>query len=257
MGITWLASFPKSGNTWVRFLLYAYLFGDIRTSGDINRRIPAIHRDPNVTPPTDETLLVKTHFFLSDQHPQLHLTDRAVYICRHPKDILLSGLNYHRMTGAFPDKASDEQYAKLFIAHGSDQLWLKQGFGTWDQHATSWTTTDKFPVHITTYEKLKADTEAELATILTFIGHEPNESKVAAAVKAANFDQLRALEVREKATGEKDKLFPGQATRTKSPRFFMNKGKTGQSLESIALGLDAIFESRFADALKRHGYSDQ
>jgi Sulfotransferase domain len=254
VGITWLASFPKSGNTWVRFLLYAYLFGDISTSGDINRRIPAIHRDPKVTPGGDKTLFVKTHFVLSDKHPQLGLTDRAVYILRHPKDILLSGLNYHRMTGAFPDKATDEHYAKVFISRGSDPLWLGQGFGTWDEHATSWTTTERFPVHVTTYEKLKTDTGGELAKILAFVGQEPDDERVAAAVRASEFDKLRALEVREKTKGEKDKLFPGAVKRSKAPRFFMNKGKSGQSLEKIAPGLDAIFDKRFADAMTRHGY---
>ncbi len=254
MGITWLASFPKSGNTWVRFLLYAYLFGDIRTSGDINRKIPAIHRNPKAAPDGDKTLFVKTHFVLSDKHPQLGLTDRAVYILRHPRDILLSGLNYHRMTGAFPDKATDEHYAKVFISRGSDPLWLGQGFGTWDEHATSWTATERFPVHVTTYEKLKADTGGELTKILSFVGEEPDDERVAAAVSAADFDKLRALEVREKTKGEKDKLFPGAVKRSKAPRFFMNKGKSGQSLDKIAPGLDAIFDRQFADAMARHGY---
>ena len=43
MSIIWLASYPKSGNTWLRFLLYNYLFGEVRRSGDIARRIPDIH----------------------------------------------------------------------------------------------------------------------------------------------------------------------------------------------------------------------
>lgn len=254
MGITWLASFPKSGNTWVRFLLYAYLYGDIRTSGDINRRIPAIHRNPRIQPEGDESLLVKTHFVLSDKHPQLGLTERAVYIKRHPKDILLSGLNYHRMTGAFPDQATDEQYAKVFVARGSDPLWIGQGFGTWDEHVSSWTATDRFPVLVTTYEHLKQDPETELGNILRFIGHDPDPERVAAAVRAAHFDQLRALEVREKTSGEKDKLFPGVVKRTKAPRFFMNKGKTGQTLESIGSGLDELFDRGLGEAMRRHGY---
>lgn len=255
MGIVWLASFPKSGNTWVRFLLYAYLFGDLETSGDINRRIPAIHRDPQVTPPPGERLFVKTHFVLTDKHPQLDLTEKAIYIKRHPKDILLSGLNYHRMTGALPEKTTDQQYAQTFIARGSDPIWLQQGFGTWDQHVQSWTNTARFPVHVTTYEQLKSDTAAQLADILAFVGVEPDPDRVSAAVKAADFDQLRALEVREKASGEKDKLFPGQVKVSKAPRFFMNKGKTGQTLTAIGPQFDALFNQHFGDAMKRHGYA--
>lgn len=254
MGITWLASFPKSGNTWLRFLLYAYLFGPVETSGDINRRIPAIHRDPHVTPEPGRQLFVKTHFVLTDKHPQLALTERAVYIKRHPKDILLSGLNYHRMTGAFPDKATDQLYAQTFISRGGDPIWIQQGFGVWDQHIRSWTESDKFPVYVSTYERLKSDTPAELEAILRFVNIEPVADRIAAAVKAADFDQLRALEVREKTSGEKDKLFPGQVKASKAPRFFMNKGKTGQSLASIGPEFDQLFDQRFAEAMKRHGY---
>lgn len=255
MGIIWLASFPKSGNTWLRFLLHAYLFGPVETSGDVNRRIPAIHRDPHVTPPPGERLFVKTHFVLTDKHPQLSLTERAIYIKRHPKDILLSGLNYHRMTGAFPDKATDQVYAQTFIARGGDPLWIQQGFGTWDQHLQSWTTSTRFPIHFTTYERLKADAAAELTDILRFVHIDPDPDRVTAAVKAADFDQLRALEVREKTSGEKDKLFPGQVKASKAPRFFMNKGKTGQSLASIGPDFDRLFDQRFADAMRRHGYA--
>lgn len=255
MGITWLASYPKSGNTWLRFLLYAYLFGDIRTSGDINRKIPGIHRQPTAKPDEGESLFIKTHFLLGERHPHLPLTERAVYIKRHPKDILLSGLNYHRMTGALPENQTDEQYARIFIARGADPIWIAHGFGTWDQHLTSWTTTDRFPVHVTTYERLKSDAAGELAQVLRFIGHEPDDARIEAAVKAAHFDQLRALEIREKTSGEQDKLFPGVVKRTKAPRFFMNKGRSGQSLDSIAPGLDALFERGFADAMRRHGYA--
>jgi len=255
MGITWLASFPKSGNTWVRFLLYNYLFGSIKTSGDINRRIPAIHRESRINTDGQQTVFVKTHFVLTDRHPLLDKTDRAIYIKRHPKDILLSGLNYHRMTGAFPEKATDQQYAQMFISRGADPIWIQQGFGTWDEHLTSWTQTDRFPVHITTYERLKHDTAAELEAMLRFSGFDPDPERVAQAVKASEFDQLRALEVREKASGKKDMIFLGQIKASRTPRFFMNQGKTGQSLAKIGPQFDAMFDQAFADAMRRHGYA--
>ena len=43
MEIVWLASYPKSGNTWLRFLLYCYLFGAPRDSAQILRKLPDIH----------------------------------------------------------------------------------------------------------------------------------------------------------------------------------------------------------------------
>jgi len=44
--ITWLAFYPKSGNTWMRFLLYSYFYGNIDDSHEVGLRIPDIHALP-------------------------------------------------------------------------------------------------------------------------------------------------------------------------------------------------------------------
>ena len=41
--VTWLASYPKSGNTWLRFLLYSYYYGSVTVSAQVAERIPDIH----------------------------------------------------------------------------------------------------------------------------------------------------------------------------------------------------------------------
>ena len=97
--IIWLASYPKSGNTWVRFFLYSYYVGIPMKSGDINHKIPDIHSTPELLQSAENRIFCKTHFLASDKHPHIKDTAGIIYLLRHPRDVLLSNLNYFYLTG--------------------------------------------------------------------------------------------------------------------------------------------------------------
>jgi len=257
MPITWLASYPKSGNTWLRFLLANILAGGPpETSLDVSRLVHDIHRPQDPFEPLDpEQLFIKTHFARTDQHPRIGETDRAVHVVRHPRDVLLSALNYRRMEGVI-DHLTDAQYAELFIAGSGDPLWARLGYGSWTQHAAGWATAGGFPVLTVRYEDFKADPEATFRKVLDFIELDATDADIARAVKQSSFDNLRALEIREQSS--KKTIFPGAKSGASAPgtgkRFFFNTGATGQSLDPLAKGLDAAFDQRFAPALAKLGY---
>ncbi len=251
MKVVWLASYPKSGNTWVRFLLHHYLWGEPRNSLDLNRRIPDLHRPAGRIDTSSEKLFVKTHFVLTDTLPYLGMTDRAIVITRHPKDILLSGMNYARLEQA--SRLDATSYARTFIDRGGDPTWIEMGFGSWTQHAESWTTTDRFPVLVTSYEAIKADTARELRTMLEFAGEAIDEAKVARAVELSDFWRMREIERKEKARGG-ESLFRGGRESLAREAMFLNKGATGQSLDHIDPDLDAEFDAAFSEDLARYWY---
>ncbi len=250
MKVIWLASYPKSGNTWVRFLLHHYLYGEPGNSLELNRRIPDLHRPAGRIDTSAERLLVKTHFPLSDALPYLSLTDRAIHIQRHPKDVLLSGMNYAKLESDRPPDAA--AYARAFIEAGGDPSWIEMGFGTWASHAASWRTTERFPVHTVHYEALRADTARELRAMLDFLGEPADEARVASAVELSDFQRMQAIERKEKARGG-ESLFRGGRESLKRDALFMNRGATGQLLAPIDPALDDAFDSAFAEALA--GYS--
>ncbi|HZW10046.1 MAG TPA: sulfotransferase domain-containing protein, partial [Phycisphaerales bacterium] len=194
-------------------------------------------------------LFVKTHLLLTEKLPFLANTERAIHILRHPKDVLLSGMNYARLEGV--GAPSDAAYAREFIAHGGDPAWARMGFGTWAEHAASWRATDRFPVHSTTYEALKADTTAELRAMLVFIGETIDEPRLARAVELSAFDRLREIERKEKARGG-ESLFRGGRESLARNAMFMNKGASGQTLAHIDPALDRQFDEMFAAALERY-----
>ena len=79
--ILWIASYPKSGNTWIRFLIASLFSGSIERSIEVEHLIPDIHVGINDTHLRDDRkTFVKTHWM---HHPRLPLredTIGAIYI---------------------------------------------------------------------------------------------------------------------------------------------------------------------------------
>lgn len=256
-GVRWLASYPKSGNTWVRFLLYQYFFGEARSSLDIARYIPGIHNRKQVAGAQlfDGAMFVKSHYPLGPQTPSHERALSCVYVVRHPRDVVLSCLNYARMVPYMPETVTDETYVRTFIAKGGALEYLAMQFGTLEDHYKSWLDQTKIPTLLVRYEDLKADAGKQLERMVSFLGYTPDPARVEGAVKLSSFERLKAMEVEEKSSNSENRLFVGSPEQMHKGRMFMNKGQSGRSLESIAKGLDAAVEARFADMLRRFGYA--
>ena len=255
MQIHWLASFPKSGNTWVRFLLYQYLYGDLTDTILLGRRIPDIHAGdfPRAESGT-KTLLVKTHWGLSPRMPHVERTAGAIYIVRHPKDVMLSMLNYYRLR---EPKApwTDEQFVRLYIRGGGDPGSVRNGFGSWEDNVMSWTSQRQFPLLLIRYEDLKADAGRTLRRMVEFLGEPVDDDRIGIAVAASTFERMRDLEAREKAANHSGNVFIGGKAELDRGLMFMSKGRSGQTLASIGPTLDREFDERFASAAWLMGYT--
>lgn len=261
--IVWLASYPKSGNTWLRFLLHHYLYGEVSASDDVERRIPDLHQTgPDKLPAPDPgvaggVLVCKTHMCLSARHPHLDRTAGFVYIARHPRDVLLSDLNYVRMTAPDSDQFSDELYVREFIRHMGSPAWQRLGVGTWADNVASWLSgASRFPHVLIRYEAMKADPAEPLERILRLLGETPDKARVAAAVEASTFERMRDLEARERTAGTPSTVFSITETSLKRDRRFMREGATRQSLEPLGADLARAFDERFGEVLAFLGYAD-
>src|SRR5262245_64756041 len=96
--IVWLASYPKSGNTWVRFLLANLMVGDVTASEQVKIQIPDIHE--GITGQHlfgGHTTIIKTHWKFWTGFPLREDTIGAIYVLRHPIDVLESNQNYDFM----------------------------------------------------------------------------------------------------------------------------------------------------------------
>src|SRR5271166_938951 len=91
--IIWIASYPKSGNTWVRFLACNLLFGRQVSAAALNALVPDLHEMQAATDPAPRGLL-KTHFAYSPDLPCARYTAAAIYVVRNPADVLASNFFY-------------------------------------------------------------------------------------------------------------------------------------------------------------------
>jgi hypothetical protein len=254
--IHWLASYPKSGNTWVRFLLYHYFYGELTETLQLGRRIPDVHAGelPRAASNT-RTLLVKCHWTLTPTMPCLDRTAGAVYIVRHPKDVVLSLLAFYRLRD--PEAVwTDEEFVRSFIRGLGDPSSKQKGFGTWAEHVTSWTGPQRFTVLLVRYEDLKSNAALQLRRIVEFLGESADDARLKAAADACTFQRMRSLEAREKLAGKQGMFDGGKAELTRG-LMFMNKGRSNQTLARIGPTLDREFDERFRAPMKLMGYGPE
>ena len=267
MSVVFLASYPRSGNTWARALLYHALFGggDASTR-QIADRLPDLHVDGEVEASLaahpGERAIIKTHLPWSPEHPHAADAGGSILLVRHPRDVLASCLNFHRV---LETKVKDRRtgrdaplrpidYARHFIAQGGDPVWMHEGFGTWADNCRSWLD-PPFPSLLVRYEDMLDDPADQLARMLQHLGETSGRAVIDRAVAASSFEQMRALEVREKAgASKKNPFFGGTGKTLRKGVYFMDKARRGTSLDAIEPGLDAAFNERFGEAMREFGY---
>jgi hypothetical protein len=187
-----LASYPKSGNTYVRFLLATLVYPDQCTS-----LLAADRLVPDVDGQTRRYFrqmprprIIKTHY------PFDHTYKRVVYIVRDPRDVVLSQYHYQIKRKVLDEGYPLEAYVPRFVAGDVSN------YGSWRQHVGSWL--GAYPgndpaFRLVRYEDLLHQTSAELGRIARFLHIESTPDQLAQAVERSTADQMRKLEEAESA----------------------------------------------------------
>ena len=230
--VVWIVSYPKSGNTWVRFLVCNLAFGVQNSAEALNRLAPDIHELSEVPPPPTAPVFIKTHFPYSPQLPLAACTAAAIYVVRDPADVMLSNYYYSRRSGGSGDADTPlHQYVDQYLAARGDPRWIRSRMGAWDEHVVSWLgTKHPFPVLPVRYEDLLAEPERGARQICSFLGLERTDADIAAAVTGSSFEQMRRIEeadIRKQAVGIFYK--PYLQSSIDAGLRFMRSGKAGEA----------------------------
>jgi len=204
--INWIASYPKSGNTWVRFLLLNLIYGPQSSTEKLDALIPDIHKlAGQIQIPANSNVLIKTHFQLSATMPLFNHTAGFIYIIRNPMDTMMSNLNYaFTMHGIVNDPAVRDkikkQYIEQFISNRGDPNWIRLGRGSWVENVTSWITNDPgFPNLVLKYEDMLADPVSQLGKIGNFLKLRSSQAELQSAVNNSSFRRMKEIEEKELA----------------------------------------------------------
>jgi len=256
MPVIWLASFPKSGNTWMRFLLARLLFGPVASSAELECLIPDIH-EPRMGPDAPPCrlhqghLLLKTHWTFDVAEQQGRRTAGAIYLVRDPRDMLVSLFRYFRAT---TPAARDRLLTNFVETGGSTPEFVGFGFGNWRQHVESWLVAAprRVPVLLVRYEDMLARPRAELRRLAEALGMEVEDGELDACIEDSRIDRLRAIEQRDARTGTG--VF-GRLARSKGEGFtFFPSGRAGSHRELLRRSELRLLEPLFEPWLTHLGY---
>ena len=266
--VWWLASYPKSGNTWLRAFLSAYQTGSVDINaithvvGDLN---DYFHQVVSPTPISklslgeflcihpaavlhlallqrSDPVLVKTHNAntLVDRVPllPLQITAGAIYLVRDPRDICISWAEH---LGCSIDEAIDRMADDKFCI--TTDANLTHILSSWSKHVNSYTGEQDFRVGLVRYEDLLTDPIAKFGGILRYMGIPVDADRLADAVVAAGFGSLQA---QEQAHGFGEKKHQNG--------LFFARGTAGHWREILTEEQIARIEARHYEAMQKHGY---
>lgn len=272
--IIWLASYPKSGNTWTRMFLANYLmngdqpvpinqlhrFGmgdsitktyamvaggrfDLQNHSQILKLREGVLR--GIVGNNADVNFVKTHNIRSqafgvDLIPP-RFTRSAVYIVRNPLDVAVSYARHFGKTHA----QTVEALAHKDNVTVSDQSTVFQYLGSWSQHVNSWTRNTVFPTLTLRYEDLQTKPEESFSSLLKHIGIPIDAKRLKKAIKFSAFDVLSKQESEDgfaEASPKNDKFF--------------SKGTSGQWVSDLDPALVGEVRKAHQKVMKKYGYFD-
>lgn len=272
-GIVWLASYPKSGNTWLRSVYTALRNGAEPDINNLEGSLPALRtifdqalavRSADLTPDEVDTLRpradeaeasVVAEALMRKIHDALfetpdgelivstRATRAAVYMVRDPRDIAVSWAQHADVPLAV---AVEELCAPRACLAGSRRRLdnqVRQRLGTWSQHVRSWTESPPFPVHVVRYEDCLTDPVRTFYSAFVFAGLETSIEEAARAVDAASFKRLRA---QEEAKGFSER----QSGRNR----FFRSGSAGGWREALTPELARKLLDHHGEVMARYGY---
>jgi hypothetical protein len=227
------ASYPRSGSTWLRFLLFDSLVGEPSGFNTVNHAIPDVklHKEGLALLPGGGRL-IKTH---EVYHPEYL---RAVYLVRDPRDVALSEFAYQTALGLVADDL--DAYLPKFLKHGVNP------FASWREHVDSWLRAPLSPEQllIVRFEDLRADAFTTLVQIVEFLGLTPDEQKIHAAIANNTVEKMKA----------KEKETPQRASKKGQ---FIRSGSSGGWRKNLTPAQAELFGQHAAEAMERLGYATE
>ncbi|WP_439817212.1 sulfotransferase domain-containing protein [Zavarzinia sp. CC-PAN008] len=271
--LLWLASYPKSGNTWLRAFLHNLLMNpDVPVPPNQMTRFAlsdthkAWYRAANNGQPVDQpssdvlaslrvsaqramtqasrdTVFVKTHALNADYHgvplivPQV--TAGAIYVVRNPLDVALSVVPHYGL----PLDQAIERLALVTGGSAEDPENVPQLISSWSAHVESWTARPSPQLHVVRYEDMIDKAFATFQGIARFLGLDPPRDRLQKAIRFSSFRTLQQLEATH-----------GFTERSPTAERFFREGRSEQWRSQLSKDQVARIVADHRDQMTRFGY---
>ncbi len=237
---TFLVSYPRSGNTWTRFLLANFVHPEAGvTLLSADRLIPNVDgQSKKYFKQMPRPRIIKSHYPFHQSYK------RVIYVVRDPRDVVLSQYHYQIKRRALPDGAPIEQFVSNFVAGEVCP------YGSWGENVASWLAARRTSPNfvLVRYEDLLKHTTDELARMAKFLRIDPVPDRLALAVERSTADRMRQL---EKAEGS----LWASTKDTRPDISFIRVAKDRQWRTSLPEACIAQIESAWGDLMESLGYT--
>jgi hypothetical protein len=180
-----VASYPRSGNTWLRFMLTKILTGKSAGFDNVNSVIAevGIHKDALPLLP-GEGRLIKTHELYRPAY------QRAIYLVRDVRDSLLSQYSREKELGLVW-WADFDGYIESFLKGTIN------GFGSWQEHVPNWLDSplaQRGDLLLVPFEQMRKNPQEKLELILDYLGFRLDPQLIADAIADNTLERMRERE---------------------------------------------------------------
>jgi hypothetical protein len=223
--IVWLASYPKSGNTWIRSLLSSYLYSKDGTFTfnllEKIKQFPSkqyfeyftkdftnikkisdywIASQDRINLVSEDVVFLKTHSALctleKNQFTNKNNTKAIIYIVRDPRNLITSLSNHYSLS--LKDSLDFMSNKNKMIIPNENQFGIATVLGDWSEHYKSWKNSNIAPILIIKYEDLLKDTISTFTSVVNFLSSfikiEIDKKKIVDVVDNCKFETLSAME---------------------------------------------------------------
>ena len=281
--IIWLASYPKSGNTYVRAFLSAYYFSEngqfdfsqisnidqfphekffkqeVNSISEASKQWMPIQREIN----KDKKIrFFKTHSFLgnyqNNEFTSPETTLGAVYIVRDPRNVLTSLKNHYSF---------DDNKALEMITDKSRSLMSNNGshaslnfISSWAENYLSWFKDNRFRRLFIKYEDLITNKYETFRDIIVFTNtlmnkvEGVNKSKLQKAIETTNFNVLKKKEMSETFDGSESSFKNWRKFHSENKNLFFNLGPENDWKKILETKISNQIETSFEKEMKRLSY---
>jgi hypothetical protein len=227
-----VASYPRSGNTWLRFMLYEILVGQSSSFRNVHQVVPDIGKQNDALPVlVNQGRLIKTH------EAYRPLYKKSIYLVRDARDVALSEFAYQKALGLAPDDF--EEYLPRFLRGEVNP------FGSWTAHVASWMEAKErgsAEILLVRFDEMRSRPEAALAGMMEFLKVPVERDVIRRAVANNSVEKMR----------DKEKINPQKAS---AKGRFIRNGAVGGWREKFTETQVELVERCAGNILTRVGFA--